>query len=237
MYSFDLDCLQVVGYADKLNSALVPTAVPPIFQERRGPNSSVVMPPFRLVGPVVQTNILGTQRDLDRAVQGGKATLLASARPARPEHLLWIDADMQPHYEEVSRNGLVKLARAARGRAERAAAQNDLAEAAQHIGEAIAADPTDPNSFAIKAVLLQRTPDADLVEVLFAASPVDDRERFQTLMDYWTNKLDLPAPEPKPARPLQRCGHCSGEHEFLCHDGLCTECNQYWQAELDKGKT
>jgi len=94
--------LEIIAYADKLSSEFVPKVVPPIFYN---PSEKVIIPPpFHLEGEFVSTdNVIGGYQDYETMIKDWTSrfniTLINPKIPAQPNHELWIDEKMKPHYD------------------------------------------------------------------------------------------------------------------------------------------
>lgn len=120
--------LMIVGYGTALDSADLPTIVPPIFGFRIGGQRFAVFPPLELSGERVMRGVVAPIGDLARFMAEGRATRLTTPLRAQPDHELWVDQEMRPHYgpcEEVERD-LATIAAASMEEARRLLEKGEL---------------------------------------------------------------------------------------------------------------
>jgi len=122
-----LEDLQVVGYTNQHDPNILPAAAQPVFRTRCK-KKHVVLPPYQSTETVVLVQILSTQNDLDDAVRKGEITLLARARAAKPNRLLWLDTNNIAKYEKITYHALICLTAAKRLGAEWAYWQKTILE-------------------------------------------------------------------------------------------------------------
>jgi hypothetical protein len=202
-----LDELDIVGFADWLDKTLVPHVVPPIYQFRSNPEK-LLFPPFHLAGTEVVGGTIGSQAQINRFVNEGRATRIEQPIPARPDHELWIDQEMKPRYDsfDVAEKTLRGIAKENNERARRLLLKGDLEQAEQAANVALGADDRLVDSFVIKAVIALRRGEADDAESLKQTAMVNfTAEAFDTLLEDLLNKLG-----PKPAAASGRRGWFSG---------------------------
>jgi hypothetical protein len=197
-----LDELDIVGYADWLDKTLVPHVVPPIYQFRSNPEK-LLFPPFHLAGTEVVGGTIGSQAQINRFVNEGRATRIEQPIPARPDHELWIDQEMKPRYDsfDVAEKTLRGIAKENNERARRLLLKGDLEQAEQAANVALGADDRLVDSFVIKAVIALRRGEADDAESLKQTAMVNfTDEAFDTLLEDLLNKL---GPRPASASGLR----------------------------------
>jgi len=149
-----LENLEIIGYANVLGPDSVPHIVAPIFRLRETPDV-LLFPPFRLAGTVVLGETRGSLRDMDSFATTGRATRLQEAIPARADHELWIDQQMQPHYDPAVEADatLRRIALDAVKEARAALKQPNLHEAERLCGVAVAADDRLPEPLILMAAI------------------------------------------------------------------------------------
>jgi hypothetical protein len=187
-----LDELDIVGYADWLDKTLVPHVVPPIYQFRSNPEK-LLFPPFHLAGTEVVGGTIGSQVQINRFVNEGRATRIEQPIPARPDHELWIDQEMKPRYDsfDVVEKTLRRIAEENNERARRLLLKGDLGQAEQAANVALGADDRLVDSFVIKAVIAIRRGEADDAESLKQTAMVNSTaETFDKLLKALLSEMD-----------------------------------------------
>jgi len=165
--AYKLEDLEIVGYADTLDEAVVPQVVPPIFHRKEGADE-YLLPPFRLSGSQVERAVVGRKIDFESAVHRGQATPLERPLEARPDHELWIDQKLEPHYEPAkkARRSLGKIARQQIRQAHEALAAGLLDDALFHSQAALSADDGSLDAILIKAIVYSRRHQDNRVKAL-----------------------------------------------------------------------
>ena len=202
-----LDGLNIIGYAESLGSRLVPHIVPPIYQLPDDPEK-LLFPPFRLAGAEVVDGSIGTQAQMDQFVSEGKCTRIDKPIPARPDHELWIDQKMQPHYEpfDTAEKTLRQIAESEAERGRLLFVQGDFEQAEKAANTALVADDRLVDPFVIKVAIARRQGNKAKAEGLRqTAMVVSTAGTFDTLLEDLLNKLG-----PKPAAASGRRGWFSG---------------------------
>ncbi|MCK5805328.1 MAG: hypothetical protein KAI66_21035, partial [Lentisphaeria bacterium] len=97
---FQIESLEVVGYATSLSEAMVPTLVTPVFRIREKPET-IVFPPFVIHQGLVRDGTAGTAEELGQFVSKGDITLLPQPCPAQAVYELWVDDSITAHYEPM----------------------------------------------------------------------------------------------------------------------------------------
>jgi hypothetical protein len=138
--AFRLDELKVVAYADRLVPAMLPTIVVPIFQQADQPGQ-VICPPFKVNGSKVIVDVLATAPQLPEMEDAGRVTRLSTPYHAQAGYELWVDEQMQPHYDPAGRvhEMLMGVAEQAAIQAQVALSQGQLEEAERLAGKALSA--------------------------------------------------------------------------------------------------
>jgi len=205
-----LDGLNIIGYAESLGTTLVPHIVPPVYQLPDG-SEKLLFPPFRLAGAEVLGGSIGTQAQMDQFVSEGRCTRIDQPIPARPNHELWIDQDMQPHYEPFKKaeKTLRGIAESEAKRAWDLCVQGDFGQAEKAANTALVADDRLVDSLVIKVAIARRQGNKAKAEGLKrTAMVISTAGAFETLLNALLGEMDS-----KPASP-------SGLRAWLC--GLAT---------------
>ena len=138
---FSIDRLDVVAFAARLDTAMTPTVVAPVFWNRERPDQ-VIFPPFRFnAGNVVGGTISPVEEIAD--LEGrGKVTLIKEPFPARRGYELWVDEKMEPRYQPAKEawKELREIALAAVRQARQAFAERRLEDAERLLARALSAD-------------------------------------------------------------------------------------------------
>ena len=157
-----LEQLEVIGYADALDTGMFPSIVPPVFRFTQEPERSLV-PPYSLNGGFVcgASEIgLSEIRELRDAAE---IVLFENPFPARNDFELWTDESGACHYETriSTRDHLRKLSDQSIHQAKIAFRGGEIAEAERFCSAAISADDKCVEAFVIKAAIRRRQNDAD----------------------------------------------------------------------------
>jgi hypothetical protein len=151
---YAIDRLDVIAFANRLDPAMLPTVVAPVFRDRERPDQAI-FPPFRFdAGNVVGGTTAPAEEIADLEGQG-KATLLKEPIPARRGFELWVDEGMNPHYEPAKEVGqkLREIALAAARQARQALVERRLEDAERLLARALSADDRPPDVLALAAAL------------------------------------------------------------------------------------
>ena len=194
-----LDALEIVAYADVLDSRSVPHAVAPVFRFKSNPKR-FLFPPFRFAGGDVVGGVLGGPGDFRSAV-GDKVTLIDPPIPAHSAHELWIDEDMQPHYEhwDLAEEKLRSIAETAIDKAWIELQAGRFENADKHCSTALAAYDRLLKPLIFKAVIFIRMNQPGRVRIMkLAAKPIckDQGIDFDDLLETYMKKLAPLACEP-----------------------------------------
>lgn len=92
-----LDKLHVVGYAEILNEDLLPAIVYPVYML----DDRAILPPYAESNGHLQRFEL-SKLQFDPLVTRKRITGLSKTFAGKPDHLLWIDSEFRPHYEEAT---------------------------------------------------------------------------------------------------------------------------------------
>ncbi len=202
-----LDGLNIIGYAESLGTRLVPHIVPPVYQLSEDPEK-VLFPPFRLAGAEVVDGSIGTDAQMDQFVSEGRCTRIDKPIPARPNHELWIDQNMQPHYEpfKQAEKTLRQIAESEAKRARQLLVQGDPEGAERAANTALVADDRLVDPLVIKVAIARRQGNKPKAEGLKrTAMVISTAGTFETLLKSLLSEMD-----PHPASALEPKGKFSG---------------------------
>lgn len=186
-----LNELDVIGYATSLSEQMVPTTVAPVFARRADPDK-VLFPPFVISSGYVCNGSLGSIEEFECFAARGQVTGIQPRLPAQPDHELWIDADMMPHYDpiDVANETLGKIATDHIDAAKVALKQGYLDKADHLAGVALCADDRRLEPLAIRAAIRQRQGRTTAVRVMAKlASPSYTRDVFDTVMEHFASMI------------------------------------------------
>jgi hypothetical protein len=145
-----LEALEIIGYADALDAGDWPVVVPPVFRFKDEADS-ILAPPFKLDGEHVIGGSMESHQCFLDWERNGRVTRI-TARPARPEHELWVDLDGNPQYEPSPQvwQQLRQMAKDFVVEAENALQRGDLPGAEERAQRAANADERNLNALAIQ---------------------------------------------------------------------------------------
>ena len=200
---WNLDDLEIVGYADVLKETMLPSVVPPVFRLKTDAQRAF-LPPYSFNAGFLcnATEVPGSE--MEELRDSREITLFDDAFPARAGFELWVDQSFQCHYQrldEVKRK-LRAIAEEAIRNAEDALRRDDRQQAERLSGVAISADDRRVEPLAIKAAI-RRTQRNSTGERLMAelAAPVMEERLFNLLVDDYCASRQQPAPAaPAPSR-------------------------------------
>ncbi len=189
--------LEVIGYADSLLSAMVPSVVPPVFRFRDHPDR-VLVPPFMLNGGFVcgASEITGSEaRQLGNK---GEIVLFEPPVPAQSGFELWM-SESGPRYESrtLVKNTLRRLARQFVEQAEIAFRGGDTEGAEQLCSAAVSADDRSTAALAIKGAIRRQQGDAEGERLMAELTEAWlEPAEFKVLVDHYAATPNQPAPIP-----------------------------------------
>lgn len=205
---WNLDDLEIVGYADVLKETMLPSVVPPVFRLKTDAQRAF-LPPYSFNAGFLCNATEVPRSELEELRDSREITLFDNAFPARAGFELWVDQSFQCHYQrldEVKRK-LRAIAEEAIRNAEDALRRDDRQQAESLSGVAISADDRRVEPLAIKAAIRRlqgnRTGEQLMAEL---AAPVLDQKGFDLLVgDYCASQQrSTPAvPASSPRRPMQ----------------------------------
>jgi hypothetical protein len=151
---WNVEDLEIVGYADVFKETMLPTVAPPVFRLKADPQRAL-LPPYFLNAGFLCNATEAPQSELEDLRDGREITLFDHAFPALRDFELWVDQSFQIHYEplDVARKNLGRIADAAIENAEKALLNGDLQQAERLSGVAISADSRRVEPLAIKAAI------------------------------------------------------------------------------------
>lgn len=205
---WNVEDLEIVGYADVLDETMLPSVVPPVFRIKAEPHRAF-LPPYSLNAGFLCNATEVPVSELEELRDSREITLFDEEFPARRDFELWIDRSFQWHYQpldEAERN-LSHIAADEIRRAEDAFREGDLSQAERCSGVAISADDRRVEPLAIKAAICRMRSD-NSGERLMArlAAPVLEERLFNLLVDdYFTSRRHRASAAPDsgpPRRPM-----------------------------------
>jgi hypothetical protein len=157
-----IEQLEVIGYAESLGPAMVPSIVPPVFRFRSHPDRAL-LPPFSLSGGFVCGATVVSDAEIRELRDAGELFLFESSYAARPDFELWIDERFRDHYDSRAsvRRILQDFARQSITQAKTALADGDTAGAERLCSMAISADERCIDAFVLKAAIRRKEGNAD----------------------------------------------------------------------------
>jgi hypothetical protein len=200
---WNINDLEIVGYANVLKETMLPSVVPPVFR-LRADSRRAFLPPYSFNAGFLCNATEVTQSELEGLRDSGEITLFDVAFPARADFELWVDQSFQWHYEPVdeAEDKLRGIANEEIKHAEEALQRNDLEQAERLSGIAISADDRRVEPLAIKAAI-RRMRGNKAGERLMAklAAPVLNGTLFNLLVTQYCDLCGQSAPDDPPCSP------------------------------------
>ena len=204
---WNLDDLEIVGYADVLKETMLPSVVPPVFRLKTDAQRAF-LPPYSFNAGFLCNATEVPRSELEELRDSREITLFDHAFPARAGFELWVDQSFQWHYQrldEVKRK-LRAIAEEAIRNAEDALRRDDRQQADRLSGVAISADDRRVEPLAIKAAIrrIQRNSTGERLMAELAA-PVMEERLFKLLVNDYCASREKPAPAApasSPRRPM-----------------------------------
>ena len=215
---WNLDDLEIVGYADVLKETMLPGVVPPVFRLKADAQRAL-LPPYHLNAGFLYNATEIPRSELEDLSASREITLFDDAFPAHAGFELWVDESFQRHYQplDVAEQELRGIADEAIRNAEDAVRRGDRHQAERFSGVAISADDRRVQPLAIKAAIRRldknRTGEQLMAEL---AAPVLDERSFNVLVEpYYTSlqRATPAAPDACSRRPPMRGMACVPERE------------------------
>ena len=205
---WNLDDLEIVGYADVLKETVLPTVVPPVFR-LKADSQRAFLPPYSFNAGFLcnATDVL--RSELEELRDSREITLFDDAIPARAGFELWVDQSFQWHYQPLdeAEQKLRRIADEAIRNAEDVLRKGDLQQAQRLSGVAISADDRRVEPLAIKAAIGRiqgnKTGERLMAEL---AAPVLEERLFNLLVDDYCASRQQPTPAAlasSPRRPMR----------------------------------
>ena len=205
---WNLDDLEIVGYADVLKETVLPTVVPPVFR-LKADSQRAFLPPYSFNAGFLCNATEVLRSELEELRDSREITLFDNAFPAHASFELWVDQSFQWHYQswDEAEQELRRIADEAIRNAEDALRRGDLQQAERLSGVAISADDRRVEPLAIKAAICRingnRTGEQLMAEL---AAQALKGEPFNRLVgDYYASRQEpaLAVVAPSPRRPMQ----------------------------------
>ena len=210
---WNVEDLEIVGYADVLKETMLPSVVPPVFRIKAEPQRAF-LPPYSLNAGFLCNATEVPVSELEELRDSREITLFDDAFPARRDFELWIDQSFQLHYQpldEAERNLRCIAAEEIR-HAEDAFREGDLRQAERRSGVAISADDKRVEPLAIKAAICRMRSDPSGERLMSKlAAPVLEERLFSLLVDHYCASRQQPVtavPDASPRRPPMRGVAC-----------------------------
>ena len=152
--SWNVEDLEIVGYANVFKETMLPTVAPPVYRLKANAQRAL-LPPYSLNAGFLcnATEVPGAE--LESLSDAREITLFDRPFPARRDFELWVDQTFQIHYEplDVARKNLGGIADDAIAGAKQALREGDLQQAERLSGIAISADGRRASPLVIKAAI------------------------------------------------------------------------------------
>jgi hypothetical protein len=193
---WNVEDLEIVGYADVLKETMLPSVVPPVFRIKAEPQRAF-LPPYSLNAGFLCNATEVPVSELEELRDSREITLIDPEFPARRDFELWIDQSFQLHYQpldEAERN-LRSIATEEIRHAEDAFREGDLRQAERYSGVAISADDKRVEPLAIKAAICRMRSDQSGERLMAKlAAPVLEGRLFNLLVDDYCASRQQPTP-------------------------------------------
>ena len=155
--SWQVNDLEIVGYAEVLKETMLPSVVPPVFRLKADPQR-VLVPPYSFNAGILCNATEVPWPEAEAMRDAREITLFEQPIAARPRYELWLDQSFKPHYEprEQAEKTLDGIATESIERAKAALAAADIKEVERFTGIAISANDRRAEPFAIRAAIRRR---------------------------------------------------------------------------------
>jgi len=216
----NLQNLQIIGYASVLVETMLPTVVPPVFQDRQNPEH-VFVPPYTLDGSSLCNATCISLAEWNALVSAGEVTAIDTPRAAQRAHEMWVAQDFTPHYEPRARadRNLRTIAQQHIDLATAELKQRRLPEADRLASIALAADDRMVDSMIVKAAVSQINNDPAGVRVMgLLAADLMTADTFQLAVKALADSVRKPRPS---ARVTTSGGPMSGMAGVEACEPLC----------------
>jgi hypothetical protein len=204
---WNLEELEIVGYANVFKETMLPTVAPPVFRLKADLRRAL-LPPYSLNAGFLCNATEVSHSELESLSDAHEITLFPDSIPARRDFELWVDRAFQTRYEplDVARKNLGKIAEAAIESAEKALRSGDIEQAERLSTIAISADGRRVEPLIIKAAI-RRMQNNKAGERLMAelAAPALRENLFAALVSQYVPCRHAEASaQPSPRRPMHR---------------------------------
>ena len=191
---WNVEDLEIVGYADVLDETMLPSVVPPVFRIKAEPQRAL-LPPYSLNAGFLCNATEVPVSELEELRGSHEITLFDAEFPARRDFELWIDQSFQLHYQPLDEAGqnLSRIATEQIGHAEDAFRKDDLGQAERSSGVALSADDARVEPLAIKAAICRIRGDqsGERLMAKLAASVLEERLFNLLVEDYCASRQQL----------------------------------------------
>ena len=199
---WNIEDLEVVGYANVLKETMLPSIVPPVFALKSDPNRAF-LPPYSFNAGLLRNSTEVSESELKHLADAREITLFRVAFSGRAGFELWVDQKFGYHYEprEHANRTLRRIADEAIAAAEESLRNGEHEKAERLCGVAMSANDSRVEPFAIKAAIrrLDGKPGTDLMAEL--ARPFIGQEGFnRQVEDYMRQSKTHPLPPASAAR-------------------------------------
>lgn len=187
MAVFPVSDLEIIAYADVLDTDSLPYKVAPIFRFIATPDQ-LLFPPFRLIADQVNGDNIGSRHELNQLVFDRVATMDPDApRRARPDHVLWVENGRDVYYmdREVQLRDWRARSKTEYALARTAFDRKDFEQAGSHARMAFAFDERKLEALALQAASDLKMGDRegsqvlrDIAEQLFEVGEFDEKLRL-----------------------------------------------------------
>ena len=203
---WNLDDLEIVGYADVLKETMLPSVVPPVFRLKADAQRTL-LPPYHLNAGFLYNATEIPRSELEELGGSREITLFDDSFPAHAGFELWVDQSFKWHYQPLdeAKQELRRIADRAIQIAEDALRKGDLRQAERLSGVAISADDRRVEPLAIKAAIrrIQKNKTGERLMAELAA-PVLDERSFNLLVDHYCATRQQPASAAPDSSPPRR---------------------------------
>lgn len=151
--TFDLDALEIIGYASKLEMPTLPRVLAPVFRVR-GESDLILFPPFTILAAEVLKAHQGNRAEFEEFIAKGKLTQLPTTYQAKVQHDLWVGPEGEVFYapKAVVKKAFEELYAKHLSLAEEKLAEKDFEAAARHAAVARSVDPGKLDPIIIRGV-------------------------------------------------------------------------------------
>ena len=192
---WNLDDLEIVGYANVLKETMLPSVVPPVFRLKADVQRAF-LPPYSFNAGFLCNAAEVPRSELEELRDSREITLFDDAFPARAGFELWVDQSFQWHYQplDTAKHELHRIADEAVQNAADALRRDDLLQAERLSSIAISANDRRVEPLAIKAAI-RRLQGNKAGEQLMAelAAPALEERLFNLLVDDYCASRQRPS--------------------------------------------